>query len=178
MRGKAAPPTGSNRPSWDHPRVCGEKQFLARCDCRELGSPPRVRGKGQANIGAHFTAGITPACAGKSCPERRSFRLKQDHPRVCGEKDDFLAVDVHIAGITPACAGKRRFSSAFICLYRDHPRVCGEKGWYVGAREYFVGSPPRVRGKGTKSTARKQMCRITPACAGKRTTGVWTNEAG
>ena len=29
--------------------------------------------------------GITPACAGKTDPEKQSVPRKGDHPRVCGE---------------------------------------------------------------------------------------------
>ena len=50
----------------DHPRVCGEK-FDLDCTCvTELGSPPRMRGKGGATSDIILHPGITPAYAGKS----------------------------------------------------------------------------------------------------------------
>ena len=49
----------------DHPRVCGEKLSSIALLYPEQGSPPRVRGKGQAVTGNGLHAGITPACAGK-----------------------------------------------------------------------------------------------------------------
>ena len=53
-------------PSWDHPRVCGEKASCQAWRRSGRGSPPRVRGKdGQVRICGH-EIGITPACAGKS----------------------------------------------------------------------------------------------------------------
>ena len=56
--------TGST--SQDHPRVCGEKLFLAHLALLKLGSPPRVRGKDMKHTAAIYRSGITPACAGKS----------------------------------------------------------------------------------------------------------------
>ena len=32
-------------PTWDHPRMCGEKQLVAELPKTSLGSPPHVRGK-------------------------------------------------------------------------------------------------------------------------------------
>ena len=114
--------------SRDHPRVCGEKNTTRHLFRRCLGSPPRVRGK----VGRHkpnaVILGITPACAGKSIPERREVLHRGDHPRVCGEKANLLRGQrLHLGspprvrgkadhaspagsapGITPACAGKRR----------------------------------------------------------------------
>ena len=52
---------------WDHPRVCGEKPPAGDGLNLILGSPPRMRGKGQAACEVVVEFGITPACAGKSC---------------------------------------------------------------------------------------------------------------
>ena len=131
----------------DHPRVCGEKAALANLGAQPGGSPPRVRGKVQADRDAIPEPGITPACAGKSARGGCSASCPWDHPRVCGEKaagDDIICLRPGspprvrgkagvvskpnlVFGITPACAGKssgrqRRNSGAW-----DHPRVCGEK---------------------------------------------------
>ena len=71
----------------DHPRVCGEKPFLAAELALMTGSPPRVRGK--AFMKRYFSSygGITPACAGKSHTLRFRIPRHRDHPRVCGEKE-------------------------------------------------------------------------------------------
>lgn len=50
----------------DHPRVCGEKAVAVVSSSFTLGSPPRVRGKGDNGNVQIAQAGITPACAGKS----------------------------------------------------------------------------------------------------------------
>ena len=51
--------------SWDHPRVCGEKEVCGRHRPQPLGSPPRVRGKVVYGNAKQYLTGITPACAGK-----------------------------------------------------------------------------------------------------------------
>ena len=58
---------GHSRPvRRDHPRVCGEKSYAATIWRITQGSPPRMRGKGSCPSRCACTAGITPACAGKS----------------------------------------------------------------------------------------------------------------
>ena len=64
--GKSAKAERTSRCSWDHPRVCGEKDLVSRQLHFSTGSPPRVRGKGAIGATGRQTAGITPACAGKS----------------------------------------------------------------------------------------------------------------
>ena len=73
---------------WDHPRVCGEKSKPKPGKDRRMGSPPRVRGKGQAACEVVVEFGITPAYAGKSAAQSRDGLCAGDHPRVCGEKYD------------------------------------------------------------------------------------------
>ena len=127
--GKSAKAERTSRCSWDHPRVCGEKDLVSRQLHFSTGSPPRVRGKGAIGATGRQTAGITPACAGKrSFASGRSFAV-WDHPRVCGEKiltscvwifargspprvrgkGTFQPLLYLFNGITPACAGKSDF---------------------------------------------------------------------
>ena len=131
----------------DHPRVCGEKSSLMQMDVGPLGSPPRMRGKGELPKDTKDYFGITPACAGKRhCPRFRPGKTR-DHPRVCGEKFNCnpgspqhwgspprmrgkvhcTAHRIQLMGITPACAGKRRCPRFRHGRTQDHPRVCGEK---------------------------------------------------
>ena len=70
----------------DHPRVCGEKSSLMQMDVGPLGSPPRMRGKGELPKDTKDYFGITPAYAGKRMLYARAVRRDRDHPRVCGEK--------------------------------------------------------------------------------------------
>ena len=55
-------------------------------DVGPLGSPPRMRGKGELPKDTKDYFGITPACAGKSASTTADRFSVQDHPRVCGEK--------------------------------------------------------------------------------------------
>ena len=112
--------------SRDHPRVCGENNHVSLLGNIFGGSPPRVRGKLVVVDMHRKRLGITPACAGKTCPLRCSSLCPRDHPRVCGEntgashdmaealgspprvrgKHLEAIIGRGLAGITPACAGK------------------------------------------------------------------------
>ena len=70
----------------DHPRTCGEKQFVLSQFAVVLGSPPHMRGKAFFFVPPKFCAGITPAHAGKRCCLPCLRCLDWDHPRTCGEK--------------------------------------------------------------------------------------------
>ena len=70
----------------DHPRVCGEKQGVPAVAGRNLGSPPRMRGKVLPLLHSPHPPGITPACAGKRLRIGVRYAQRKDHPRVCGEK--------------------------------------------------------------------------------------------
>ena len=174
--------------------MCGEKLSAVFTSCINLGSPPRVRGKGvpcsARRLGRGITparAGksvcgekfifvttqisalrITPACAGKSLSISFSVAFFRDHPRVCGEKAVAAAATVSEPGITPACAGKRLGCHHWWMHKQDHPRVCGEKAIVENVPAVKTGSPPRVRGKVHNLARFWAGHRITPACAGKR----------
>ena len=70
----------------DHPRICGEKSLPPRPMRAQRGSPPRMRGKAIRFCLFLLDLRITPAYAGKSRRCLRRQNKKQDHPRVCGEK--------------------------------------------------------------------------------------------
>ena len=60
------------RSAGDHPRMCGEKKSGTNFSEMKTGSPPHVRGKGDAVAKGPSTVGITPACAGKRLKRSRS----------------------------------------------------------------------------------------------------------
>ena len=84
--GKSSAARRARQPSRDHPRVCGEKTEYRALVTAHQGSPPRMRGKVDLSLKVVRVLGITPACAGKSCPFLRRTSPRRDHPRVCGEK--------------------------------------------------------------------------------------------
>ena len=78
----------------DHPRACGEKGYKLIKAKTPRGSPPRVRGKGVANVHIAPPVRITPARAGKSYLHSIFPSLSRDHPRACGEKSESFAFGV------------------------------------------------------------------------------------
>ena len=168
--------------------MCGEKTLYSGIRLVVLGSPPRVRGKGEQTARPHYHMRITPACAGKRRLSAKTASRSRDHPRVCGEKRTrqavwtqcggspprvrgkvvLLLVGWLLSGITPACAGKSVWQRLRPEPARDHPRVCGEKVRPWSSRGLDRGSPPRVRGKADADAAPRIAAGITPACAGKR----------
>ena len=110
---------------------------------------------------------ITPAYAGKSPFEVRVILLREDHPRLCGEKTKAARRRLMGTGspppmrgkgytdksltamdrITPAYAGKSRCRYHTATMCRDHPRLCGEKFHEFIFHKPFIGSPPPMRGK-------------------------------
>ncbi len=137
---------------WDHPRMCGEKHQRVKFPCLLGGSPPHVRGKGFL--------------------ESRKDPEKGSPPHVRGKvREEFFQ---HInQRITPACAGKSFVSKEKVDESLDHPRMCGEKFKFSFWDISLHGSPPHVRGKEKSEERNTDMERITPACAGKRKTGLY-----
>ena len=65
----------------------GGEKFGLFIFCQPLiGSPPHGRGKGCAATGAARPCWITPAWAGKSQQYSKTSTVKEDHPRMGGEK--------------------------------------------------------------------------------------------
>ena len=180
-----------SRPVWvtgDHPRLCGEKpkpdhnkQIQARItpayagkseidygsELSNLGSPPPMRGKVRLlyHRGEFFR--ITPAYAGKRETLSCAAGLREDHPRLCGEKSRYSVTlwitagspppmrgkvinhdrFLFAGGITPAYAGKSPSGQDRRHISQDHPRLCGEKSTPPATGAGRRGSPPPMRGK-------------------------------
>ena len=131
------------------------------------GSPPLTRGKVLLQEAVKTTCRITPAYAGKRTSSMRKRYLKQDHPRLRGEKqrsagrrsvgvgsppltrgkDRDNMQQVQCCRITPAYAGKRGYTLNHDEKQGDHPRLRGEKRNGEELREPELGSPPLTRGK-------------------------------
>ncbi len=145
----------------------GEKLFHSQSCVWMVGSPPHARGKAVTTSSAVFLLRITPACAGKSFHQLNFRLIRQDHPRMRGEKliavvfvgvclgspphargkDTSYHYGRSCAGITPACAGKRNPVQQFAFFRTDHPRMRGEKAVIGVIGGFIVGSPPHARGK-------------------------------
>ena len=111
----------------DHSRICGEKISLLRMACSPMGSPPHIRGKGNAKVVCQRAHGITPAYAGKRQRTLAVDNEPQGSPPHMRGKDKVEVSDKIGLRITPAYAGK----SCSLWSRReppwDHPRICGEK---------------------------------------------------
>ena len=134
-------------PSWDHPRVCGEKMVSMIPHRRSRGSPPRVRGKGECRSNACSISGITPACAGKRrMPKQCVFNFR-DHPRVCGEKWLNLMNEKREQGSPPRMRGKGNLYLLDGVLDGITPAYAGKSAATPNVEAFYEGSPPRMRGK-------------------------------
>ena len=114
------------KPLWDHPRVCGEKNNTAKTYSNMEGSPPRMRGKGQAGRKVVVELGITPAYAGKSTPDRLFLYHLGDHPRVCGEKLPSLPSKVTQPGSPPRMRGKGQAACEVVVEFWITPACAGK----------------------------------------------------
>ena len=90
----------------DHPRLCGEKRMIFLTRYTVIGSPPPMRGKVSLEHTALFEGRITPAYAGKSLDSWDMDLLREDHPRLCGEKLSQYAVSSAMTGSPPPMRGK------------------------------------------------------------------------
>ena len=73
----------------DHPRPCGEKSSHRHWTTTLPGSPPPMRGKALWGRCTRTRKRITPAHAGKRRGDEVSYFRATDHPRPCGEKQNF-----------------------------------------------------------------------------------------
>ena len=65
-----------------------------------------MRGKGIFPTNFLSYIGITPACAGKSDSGDQTDLVYEDHPRVCGEKQEHRDESYGILGSPPRVRGK------------------------------------------------------------------------
>ena len=100
-----------------------------------------MRGKAGKSQGVCQGNRITPAYAGKSPAYCLLPALRQDHPRLCGEKKSGNYVYGDYSRITPAYAGKRQPQLHRSDTAQDHPRLCGEKTKKIPKQRYFFHQP-------------------------------------
>ena len=134
--GKTTAPLSCRRNRRDHPRMCGKDPYAKPNSARHIGSPPHVRERRGLSDHSKSRAGITPACAGKTCIYLSGTGQREDHPRMCGK--DSVAFSMRFTmtgspphvrerqdsrhdswaryGITPACAGKTGNLASPYCI--------------------------------------------------------------
>ena len=111
----------------DHPRVCGEKHFVKIALACKMGSPPRMRGKGEQGERLKTATGITPAYAGKSTGDTGQRTGRWDHPRVCGEKSALSTTRPEAWGSPPRMRGKVVSSQVYSSRIGITPAYAGKR---------------------------------------------------
>ncbi len=71
MRGALYNVTNANLQTKDHPRVCGEHNFIATDTGAVMGSSPRMRGAPAGCLTSDLGPRIIPAYAGSTIPSQR-----------------------------------------------------------------------------------------------------------
>ena len=107
--GKSDSPSGKRNILWDHPRMGGEKHGEAAARCSAPGSPPHGRGKAHSLSIIQKAMRITPAWAGKSALQTLRRSVREDHPRMGGEKLMYAALLKYLRGSPPHGRGKDHF---------------------------------------------------------------------
>ena len=105
-------------------------------------------------------------CREKAPAEEQLYTLKGSPLRVQGKVLFGVGRSVE-PRITPACAGKSCEVVSINEVAQDHPCVCREKPASTVIVRSGSGSPLRVQGKVQLEQFLHEICRITPACAGK-----------
>ena len=111
----------------DHPRLCGEKLVETSDAEMSEGSPPPMRGKGPAADRCVGATGITPAYAGKRTVKKQKKAFTKDHPRLCGEKVDFVHLCTSAAGSPPPMRGKADMRICPSSATRITPAYAGKR---------------------------------------------------
>ena len=121
----------------DHPRLRGEYLNNTLFPTSTTGSPPLARGILDQQVFSALLQGITPACAGNTCPSWHPYPTDRDHPRLRGEyakEQESIRtglgspplargiqlerrISEALAGITPACAGNTLKKSHIYSLF-------------------------------------------------------------
>ena len=107
--------------------MCGEKDITALNANNWQGSPPHVRGKGFERQLFRLYRRITPACAGKRDRRPRPCALRQDYPRVCGEKTCCAASALPSIGSPPHVRGKEMRMITVLNPFGITPAYAGKR---------------------------------------------------
>ena len=83
--GSTIRPSPVSKPTWDHPRGCGEHASLTSWSPSPHGSSPRMRGAQTGLSSDEQALGIIPADAGSTTARKGPAPHAGDHPRGCGE---------------------------------------------------------------------------------------------
>ncbi len=191
--GNTTPPGRASLPAADHPRACGEHRHVTQSPTSKIGSSPRLRGTREDVPRYAGILRIIPAPAGNTADRHWTRWQAPDHPRACGEHQDWKCLfgsgfgssprlrgthsrkvgDFQQCRIIPAPAGNTEPASHGGRGLSDHPRACGEHAGATDVRVPIFGSSPRLRGTPGNRFRTGRRDRIIPAPAGNTEARRW-----
>ena len=168
--GNTFPPTHSDEPRTDHPRMRGEHLSKDRSRAVRNGSSPHARGTPLEERPACPPLRIIPACAGNTMPIRPRRRSETDHPRMRGEHWSSIMSPTNRSGSSPHARGTLLRELVEIRASRIIPACAGNTHYLEGERSRST-DHPRMRGEHQRyPEIVDDQCRIIPACAGNTPT--------
>ena len=120
--------SGSTAFAGDHPRVCGEHSPSASLDTAKMGSSPRMRGAHGVHVRYRGHLGIIPAYAGSTAPGWPALDVSWDHPRVCGEHEQWKISESLRTGSSPRMRGAQKTGTLTKTLEGIIPAYAGSTG--------------------------------------------------
>ena len=96
-----------------------------------------MRGKASNHATMYINNRITPAYAGKSFVYKSEVQYNEDHPRLCGEKGNFLQFRQHLSGSPPPMRGKDIPCVTPPFRYRITPAYAGKSFITAAKRTWF-----------------------------------------
>ena len=113
----------SNRSN--HPRLRGEYIYLLQLSKYGVGSSPLARGIRSVCSAKRHPVGIIPACAGNTKSDKYCQNLYWDHPRLCGEYAEGMALKDCLIGSSPLVRGILLFDILRSSTLRIIPACAG-----------------------------------------------------
>ena len=105
---------------WKHPRMRGEDQLIHLGRLVVVETPPHARGRPSLYLTCPAAIGNTPACAGKTKPEKIDLFSEKKHPRMRGEDLTSVFLPSNNSETPPHARGRPR--RAFLCrLLQETP---------------------------------------------------------
>ena len=113
----------SNRSN--HPRLRGEYIYLLQLSKYGVGSSPLARGILNRCVCKSYISRIIPACAGNTKSDKYCQNLYWDHPRLCGEYAEGMALKDCLIGSSPLVRGILLFDILRSSTLRIIPACAG-----------------------------------------------------
>ena len=113
----------------------------------KYGSPPHARGRRKRGVDNINSAGITPACAGKTPANVMKVISFPDHPRMRGEDVEALLPPLLEVGSPPHARGRRGELAGTNRTRRITPACAGKTFAGPDPKSTDTGSPPHARGR-------------------------------